>query len=262
LPNLLLNSLRNPAPLIVFDSDLLAIPAQAPRLWPEPVELKVSRDLAPESAAAPFRRGPARDQFSVGQGLGIRAGTSTRRRNLRRRARALAKRPAGRVFSAGLAGRTEKPGRLIWLPVEAAPLCSVSNFRVSSFPAAILPVPFSPVPQAPDRRKVLVGARASTLPKQLDLEMTLTKMIPTKRMRKVIQTADSTLEQGVWHGFRLWRNASPSWPQERRAARLNQRRERRLERSLEQAPQSLLVAKKRIRRPLPARVLRSWPRRA
>jgi len=107
LPNLLLNSLRNPAPLIVFDSELLVIPAQAPRLRPEPVELKVSRDLAPESAAAPFRRGPARDQFSVGQGLGIRAGTSTLHKSCRRRARALAKRQAGRVFSAGLAGRTK-----------------------------------------------------------------------------------------------------------------------------------------------------------
>src|SRR5260370_28539605 len=171
LPNLLLNSLRNPAPWIVFDSDVLAIPAQAPRLWPEPVELKVSRDLAPKSAAAPFRRGPARDQFEVGRGPGIQADRSTRRRNRRRRARALAKRPAGRVFSAGLAGRTEKPGRLLWLPVAAAPLCPVSNSRGSSFPAAILPVPFSPVPQAPDRRKVFVGARASTLPKQPDLEM-------------------------------------------------------------------------------------------
>src|ERR1700676_5760651 len=100
---------------------------------------------------------------------------------------------------------------MVWLPGEAAPLCSVPSFRVSSFPAAILPVPFSPVPQAPDRRKVLVGAQASTLPKQLDLEMTLTKMIPTKSMRKVIQTADSILDQGVRHGFRVWGDATRSW---------------------------------------------------
>src|SRR5216684_646244 len=103
---------------MVFDSDLLAIPALAPRLWPEPVEPKISRDLAPESAAAPFRRGPARDQFAVGRSLGIRADTSTRHRSRRRRARALATRPADRVFSAGLAARTKEPGRLIWLPVD------------------------------------------------------------------------------------------------------------------------------------------------
>src|SRR4029077_4998713 len=61
-PNQLLNLLPNPAPLIVFDSDRLAVPALAPRLWPEPVEPKISWDLAPESAAAPFRRRPAHDQ--------------------------------------------------------------------------------------------------------------------------------------------------------------------------------------------------------
>src|ERR1019366_1190143 len=103
---------------IVSDSDRWAIPAQAPRLWPEPIEPKVSRDLARESAAAPFRRGPARDQSAVGRWLGIRADTSTRHRSRRRRARALATRPADRVFSAGLAGRTKRPGRQIWLPVD------------------------------------------------------------------------------------------------------------------------------------------------
>src|SRR5437660_5989541 len=173
------NLLPNPPPLIVFDSDRLAIPGQAPR-WPEPIESKVLRGLALESAAAPSQRGPARDQFAVGRSLGIRADTSTRHRSRRRPARALATPPAGRVFSAGLAartpaGRTKEPGRLTWLPVDSAPLCSPPSFRsssfsVSNFPAAILPVPilpvpFSPVPQARDRRMVSMGARASTLPK-------------------------------------------------------------------------------------------------
>ena len=214
MPNQLLNLLRNPAPWIVFDSDRLPIPAQAPGLWPEPVGSKISQALALESAAAPFRRGPARDQFAVGRSLGIRADKSTRHRSRRRRARALATRPADRVFSAGLAARTKKPGGLIWLPVDWALLCSAPNFRVSSFPVSnppaaippllILPVPFSPVPQALDRRKVSLGAMVSPLRKRLDLEMTLIKM-----MLKKIRTADSTLEPVVWYRFRLWRNASP-----------------------------------------------------
>src|SRR5437660_2490902 len=217
------NLLPNPPPLIVFDSDRLAIPGQAPR-WPEPIESKVLRGLALESAAAPSQRGPARDQFGVGRSLGIRADTSTRHRSRRWRARALATPPAGRVFSAGLVARTlalrtKQPGRLIWPPVDSALLCPVPSFRVSNFPVSnfpaailpvpILPVPFSPVQQALDRRKASMGARASTLPKQFDLGMTLIKMPLIKMMRKMIWTADSTLEKLVWHRFRLWQNAFP-----------------------------------------------------
>src|ERR1700674_173926 len=135
-PNLMLNLLWNPAPWIVFDSDRLAIPALAPRLWPEPDESKVSRDVAPESAAAPFQRGPARDQFAVGRSLGMRAGTSTRHRSRLRRARALATRPADRGFSPGLGARMKKPGRRIWLLVGSVLFCPVPNFRVSSFPVS------------------------------------------------------------------------------------------------------------------------------
>ena len=194
-------------------------------MWPEPVDSKISQALALESAAAPFRRGPERDQFAVGRSLGIRADTSTGHRSRRRRARALATRPAGRVFSARLAprtlaARTKKPGHLIWMPLDSVPLCSAPSFRVSSFPVSnlpvsipplpILPVPFSPIPQALDRRKVSLGARASPLPKQLDLGMILTEMALTKTVRKMIQAAASTLEQEAWHRFRRWRNASPS----------------------------------------------------
>ena len=100
---------------------------------------------------------------------------------------------------------TKKPGRVIWLRVDSAPLCSVPSFRVSSFPVSNLPVaispfpilqvPFSPIQQAPDRRKVSSGARVSTLPKQLDLEMTLTKMTLIMTVRKMNQAAASTLEE-------------------------------------------------------------------
>lgn len=221
-----LNLLRNPAPLIAFDldSDRLAIPAQAQWLWPEPAEPKISWDSAPEWRVTPFQRAPARDQFAVGRGLGIRADMSTGHRSRRRRARALALRPAHRVFSAGLAARTT-PARWIWRPVDSRPLCPASNLQVSSFrvssapisnlPVAILqlpilPVPFSPIQQALDRRKVSVGARVSTLPGLLDPGMTLPKMTLIKVMLKTIRTPDSTLVELVWHRFRPWRNASPS----------------------------------------------------
>ena len=202
---LLLNRLRNLGPLIVSYPNWLAIPTQAPRLWPEPAESKASRDLAPEPAAgaavgAPFRRGPTRDQSAVGRWPGIRADTSTRHRSHRRRARALAPRPEDRVFSVDVDGRTKRPGHQIRLPVDPLLLCPVPNFLVPS-----LPVPLSPVPQAPDRRKVLAGARVSNLPKQLDPGIILTKLV-LKKMR----TADSTLEELVWHRFRLRRNSSSS----------------------------------------------------
>ena len=205
---MLLNLLRNLGPLTVSDSERLAIPAQAPRLWPEPAALKASWDLAPESAAAPYRRGPARDQSAVGRWLGIRADTSTRHRSRRRRARALATRPVDCVFSAGLDGRMKGPGREIRLPVDPALLCSVSSFPVVLPPVPILPVPFSPVPQVPDRRKVLLGAQVSNLPKQLEPKMTLTNL--TMMMLKKMRTADSTLENLAWHRFRPLRNAFSS----------------------------------------------------
>ena len=216
----MLNLLRNPGPLIVFDSGRLAIPAQAPRLWLEPVESKASGDSAPEWGVAPFQRGPARDQFAVGRDPGIPADTSTGHRSHHRRSRASATRPAHRGFSPGLAASTlasmtKKPGRRISLPVDSAPLCSVPSFRVSSFPVSNLPVAippfpilqvlFSPVPQALDRQKASLGARILPLPKQLDLEMTLIKMTLKK-----IRTEDLTLEELVWYRFRRWPNASPS----------------------------------------------------
>lgn len=182
----------------------LATPAPVPGLWPERLEPKLSQDLALESVAAPCQRGPARDQSAVGRWPGIRADTSRRHRSRRWQARAPAKRPAGRVFFAGLAGRTtrrrKRPGRQIRRPVDLALVCPVLNFSVP-----ILPVPLSPVPQEQGRRKVLLGARVSDLPKQLEPKTT-----PTKRMPRKDQTADSTWEQPVWHRFRLKRNASSS----------------------------------------------------
>src|SRR4029077_11088748 len=182
----------------------------------EPVEPKISWDLVPEWGVAPFQRGPPRDQFAVGRGLGIRADMSTGHKNRRRRARALAPRPAHRAFSSRLAVR-KTPARWIWLLVDSAPLCPAPNLQVSSFrvsgspisnlPLAILqlpilPVPFSPIQQALDRRKVSLDTRVATLPKQLDLEMTqpkmtLIKMTLIKVMLKTIRTADSTLEWQV-----------------------------------------------------------------
>ena len=163
--------------------------AQAPQLWPEPVELNALWGLVPEPAAAPFRRGPAGDQSAVGRGLGIPADTSIRHRSRRRRARASGTRPAC-VFCAGFGGGTKRPVPQLWLQLEPALLCSVPSFSV-----AIPPVPFLPVPPALDRRKVLAGARLSNFPKPREPKLTLTKkMTPTKMMLKRTRAADSTLE--------------------------------------------------------------------
>ena len=181
----------------------------AARFWPETDESKASRDLALKPAAVPLRRAPARGQSAVGRGLGIRADTSTRHRSQRRRARALAMRPEGRVFFSGLAGKTKRRGQKIPLPIDRALF-----FPVPSVPVAILPVPPSPVPQAPDRRKVLWSARVSDLSKQFGPKMTLTKKVLVK-----MRTSDSTLALWVSHRFRLRRTASWSWGLARRASR-------------------------------------------
>src|SRR5208282_4872490 len=149
--------------------------------------LPAGRAQAP--AATPFRRGPACVLSAVGRWLGIPADTSTRHSSRRRRARASATRPAS-AFCAGLAGGTKRPGRQIWLQLEPALLCSVLSFSV-----AMTPVPFLPVPPAPDRRKVLAGARLSNFPKPREPKLTLTKkMTLTKMVLKRTRAADSTLE--------------------------------------------------------------------
>ena len=109
-----------------------------------------------------------------------------RHRSRRRRARASATRPEDRVFSAGLAGRTKKPGRLLWLPVDSAPLCSVTRrFRVSM----LCHLRFFQFRSLQFRKHWIVGrlqrARGLRLYRnQLDLEMTLTKMTPIRTCGK------------------------------------------------------------------------------
>src|SRR5208282_74376 len=128
------------------------------QMWPEPRASKVSRDLAPKPAAAPFERRSASDQSAVERWLGTRADTSTRHRSRRRLAPALDMRLASCSFSFGCAGEATRLGRPLWLPVSLGPIGPGPRFPVAIWPVAILPVPFSPARQARDRRKVLVGA--------------------------------------------------------------------------------------------------------
>src|SRR5208283_5758450 len=84
--------------LIESESDGSLIPMRGSQMWPEPRASKVSRDLAPKPAAAPFERRSASDQSAVERWLGTRADTSTRHRSRRRLAPALDMRLASCSF--------------------------------------------------------------------------------------------------------------------------------------------------------------------